>query len=189
MVRALAVVVCGIVLSSLAGCAADEETGNEEDEAVAETSEDAVRTFRFTVYAQANGAANPAEKIRGLARGYTSTNPTAVSGLNEWTVTSLDLRGLPPNTTLGAHAHVLKCDDPTQGGGHYQHVAGNIDPVTSEIWLDVKTNAQGAGSVQVLSPFKVRAGGVQSIVIHAQATDPATAKAGAKLACANLALD
>ena len=147
-------------------------------------TDQAVHTFRFTVFPDpyANGTPNPAENIRGVANGYVSKNPDAKSGLAEWTVA-----GLPPDRTFGAHAHALACDN-TLGGGHYQHVPGSIDPVTSEIWLDFTTDDRGRAQIKVLSPFGVRDGGVQSVVIHTDPTDRATAKAGAKLACANLAL-
>jgi Cu-Zn family superoxide dismutase len=100
----------------------------------------------------------------------------------------MEVYRVPPNRTFGAHAHALKCDD-TQGGGHYENIPGNIDPVNSEIWLDFTTDARGHGRVKVLSPFAVKAGGVQSFVIHTNPTDPATGKAGAKLACADLTIE
>jgi hypothetical protein len=179
--------VSGMIALATLGCAA--ESGDKPDVEEVGSTDQAVKTFRFTVFPDpyANGTANPADKLRGIANGYIAKNPGAVSGLAEWTVTGLQLAGLPANRTFGAHAHALTCED-NKGGGHYQHVAGSIDPLTSEIWLDFTTDDRGRAQIKVLSPFGVRDGGVQSLVIHSDPTDRATAKAGAKLACANLAL-
>jgi hypothetical protein len=178
--------VCAALLFStiVVGCAATSNDAGEEEA----TTEQAVRSVRWTVFPMADRTQNPAEKIRGSVSGHVSTNAEAVSGLRAWTVSAIDVRNLPPNRTFGAHAHALPCDN-TQGGGHYAQVAGSIDPVTSEIWLDFKTDENGEASIKVISPFAVRPGGVQSIVVHANPTDPATAKAGPKLACANLAIE
>jgi Cu-Zn family superoxide dismutase len=172
----------------ISGCALrNGDSGSTTDEQTASTDE-AIMTFQFTVYDNpyGDGSPNPAAGIKGVVRGYVATNATAVSGLKAWTVTGMDVFGLPPNRTFGAHAHVSACDV-GQGGGHYQNEPGVVDPVASEIWLDFTTDAKGWGRVKVLSPFAVRPGGVQSFVVHTNPTD-ANGKAGAKLACADLNL-
>jgi hypothetical protein len=175
--------VLGVMLSIASmGCAASDEGA---EEPVGDTAQE-VHAIRFVIFPQADRLPNPAANVRGFVTGYVGHNEQGISGLTGWTVTSMNLHGLPSNQTFGAHAHVLPCED-TQGGGHYQNIPGSTDPRTSEIWLDVHTNAYGEGQVGVVSPFAVRPGGVRSIVIHANATD-ANGKAGAKLACANLPL-
>jgi Cu-Zn family superoxide dismutase len=182
--------VIGLGCLALFGCALRD--GSEPDGSTTqdqtESTEQAIQTFHWTVFDNpyGDGTPNPAAGVRGVARGYVSTNPNVVSGLKAWTVTGIDVFGLPPNRTFGAHAHVATCDN-GQGGGHYQNEPGVVDPVASEIWLDFTTDSRGWGNVKVLSPFGVRPGGVQSFVIHTNPTD-ANGKAGAKLACANLNL-
>lgn len=185
--RKLSCAFAALAFLTASGCAL--RPGDDTTAEPTASTEAAILAFKWVVFDNpyGDGTPNPAANIRGEAHGNVATNPTAVSGLKGWTVTGMTVANLPPNRTFGAHAHALTCDN-NQGGGHYENVAGSIDPTNSEIWLDFTTDARGHGEVHVLSPFAVRPGGVQSIVVHTNPTDPATGKAGAKLACANLAL-
>mgnify|MGYP007120799709 CR=1 FL=1 len=73
--------VIGAFCLSMLGCAANADDGKEDpaNEEVGIT-DSAVHTFRFTVFPDpyANGTANPAAGIRGIANGYVAKNPKAV---------------------------------------------------------------------------------------------------------------
>lgn len=71
------------------------------------------------------------------------------------TTTTLRVSGLLPNRTYGGHVHTKPCA-PTDGaaaGPHFQHsqdpVTPSVDPAyanpQNEVWLDVTTDANGAG--------------------------------------------
>jgi Cu-Zn family superoxide dismutase len=159
-----------LLLAACSGGAPETETAESEDDLTFAAGD------TWTVFANpfGDGKPNPAEKIVGKVR-------MKVSPELDGSMVSLTAYGLPANTTFGAHAHAKACAD-TQGGGHYQHAPGQID-ASSEVWLDFKTNGNGAGRAEVRKPFPLRVEEVKSVVVHAQATDPATGKAGPKLAC------
>lgn len=105
------------------------------------------------------------------------------------TTTTLSVSGLLPNHTYGAHAHAKPCT-PAAGddaGPHYQF---NQDPVTpsvdpafanpeNEIWLDVTTDANGAGEATSTVPWTFpedrRAA---SVVLHEEPTATHAGHAG-----------
>ncbi|MET0188639.1 MAG: superoxide dismutase [Pseudonocardia sediminis] len=104
------------------------------------------------------------------------------------TTTTLTVRGLLPNTTYGAHAHVNPCGSTGDAAGaHYQFnqdpVKPSVDPAfanpQNEIWLDLTTDAQGNGTAtstnEWVFPADRRA---QSVIIHEMATMTAPGKAG-----------
>jgi len=121
---------------------------------------------------------NPAEKINGDVRGF-------VSPEIDRTMLLLTVRGLPPNKTFGAHLHATACNE-NNGGGHYQHTGTTVND-ENEVWLDFTTNASGVAQVVTRKPFSIATERAKSVVVHAQATDPATGKAGDKLACTDVA--
>lgn len=104
------------------------------------------------------------------------------------TRTTLTVSGLNPNSMYGAHAHAKPCGATGDAAGpHFQR---NQDPVTpsvdpayanpaNEIWLDLTTDAQGAGTatstVAWNFPENRRA---QSVVIHEMGTRTEPGKAG-----------
>lgn len=111
---------------------------------------------------------------------------------------TLAVAGLDPEREYGAHVHVGTCDpaSPEAAGPHLQRVPNPepeknpTDPIYAnphnEIWLDVTTDARGAGEVTStlewqLSPQRVPA----SVIIHEHATwpYPRSGWAGAPLAC------
>jgi hypothetical protein len=127
----------------------------------------------WTVFKLVTGP-NPAEKIEGHVSGYVSPEIGR-------TMLIADVAGLPANRTFGAHLHAAACDD-KQGGGHYQHVGTTVGD-QNEVWMDFTTDAAGAAVVVARKPYAIATERAKSVVVHAQATDPATGKAGDKLAC------
>ena len=118
------------------------------------------------------------------------------------TITTLHVRGLKPNTTYGAHAHVNAChpSDGAAAGPHFQHLP-NPDPARpgdptyanpgNEIWLDFTTNAAGNAVARSAVAWQFepdrRAG---SVIIHERHTHPGphdAGTAGARLACLTVA--
>lgn len=112
------------------------------------------------------------------------------------TRTTLTVGGLNPNSTYGAHAHAKPCGPNGDAAGpHFQRtqdpVTPSVDPAyanpTNEIWLDLTTDAQGAGTATSTVPWGFppdrRA---MSVIIHEKATmtEPGKAgTAGARPAC------
>lgn len=107
----------------------------------------------------------------------------------------LQVHGLRPNRMYGAHVHVKACgragDD---AGPHYQNVKDPVTPSTNpkfanprnEVWLDLATDARGAGSAESTVNWRFRPNGARSVVLHAERTrtEPGKAgSAGARLAC------
>lgn len=115
------------------------------------------------------------------------------------TTTTLRVRGLLPNTTYGAHAHAGACGTTGEAAGpHFQFrpdpVQPSLDPTfanpQNEVWLDLTTDAQGAGratsAVAWTFPVDRRA---KSVVLHDMATmtAPGTAgTAGGRAACVDV---
>lgn len=112
---------------------------------------------------------------------------SAESG-EEGTTVTLAVRGLEPDHAYGAHAHSQPCGPTGDAAGpHFQHQADpvqpSVDPVYAnpgnEIWLDLTTDASGAGTVTASVPWTFdadrRAG---SVVIHAMPTATAPGEAG-----------
>lgn len=163
------------ILPILAACAAPTE-----DEA-ASTAEELsfAASGDFVIYKLPTGP-NPAEKIRGEVRGF-------VSPEIDRTILQLSVAGLAPNRTFGAHLHAAPCAN-DKGGGHYQH-AGNAVNAENEVWLDFETNAAGRALAIARKPYAVATARARSVVVHAKATDPATGKAGDKLACVDVRFD
>jgi len=120
----------------------------------------------------------------------------SISG-RDTTRTLLAVSGLLPNRTYGAHLHVNPCGQaPTAAGGHYQQVPDPVQPSVdadyanprNEVWLDVTTNAAGAGVATARNPWRYRAN-PGSLVLHAEPTnthDGHAGTAGARVACVTL---
>ena len=122
------------------------------------------------------------------------------------TIVTLHVRGLNPNRTYGAHAHVNPCGlTGTAAGPHYQFSldpaatpsAPSSNPVfanpVNEIWLDVTTNAAGNGVAMATQPWQFAPGKApKSVIIHAEPTrtgaqgDTPAGSAGARLACVDV---
>ncbi|MDQ3887040.1 MAG: superoxide dismutase family protein [Actinomycetota bacterium] len=108
---------------------------------------------------------------------------------------TLRVQGLEPNRVYGAHAHVNPCGETGEAAGpHFQNVQDPVSPSVdpafanpkNEIWLDVRTDANGAGSTTTVVPFGFTDRAPGSVVLHerATATGPGEAgTAGGRLAC------
>ena len=111
---------------------------------------------------------------------------------------TLEVRGLQPDRTYGAHVHTKPCGSkPEDAGPHYQNVADPVQPSVdpayanpeNEVWLDFVTDHTGAGSSEDTVAWRFRSGGARSVVVHEHATssDPGHAgTAGDRLACVNV---
>lgn len=117
----------------------------------------------------------------------------------------LAVSGMLPNRGYAVHAHTNACGaKPDSSGPHYQNRVdpaaspqeSSTDPVyanpNNEVWLDVRTDATGAGTARTTVPFVFADRGPASIVVHEAeqtATDPGHAgRAGARLACITLSV-
>jgi Cu-Zn family superoxide dismutase len=123
-----------------------------------------------------------------------------VEGGDTDTTFVLSVSGLQPDRGYAVHAHVNPCG-PTGdvAGPHFQHEpdpaatpeAPSKDPAyanpENEVWLDLTTDADGAGEATATVPFTLADGAPQSIVIHAgemTMTEPGEAgTAGDRIAC------
>ena len=98
------------------------------------------------------------------------------------------LTGLNPafaGTTYGAHVHVGPCV-PGQGSralGHYNTGTGGEPSPENEVWLDFTVLPGGVGVAYATAPFEIAPGTAQSVVIHADPTQPGTGLAGGRIAC------
>lgn len=126
-----------------------------------------------------------------------SARVTAVYDSAGRSTVRLHVKGLKPNTTYGAHAHVNACGltDPKAAGGHFQHILAPEGQAAfpayanprNEIWLDLTTNAAGNGVAKTTVGWQFSPDQrAQSVVIHELPTaigptDSGTA--GARLAC------
>ncbi|MQA12940.1 MAG: superoxide dismutase [Pseudonocardiaceae bacterium] len=119
------------------------------------------------------------------------------------TTVKLEATGLLPDRGYAVHAHVNPCGATGDAAG--PHFQNRIDPAATpqqpssdptyanpqnEIWLDLRTNGQGAGSSIAEVPFTFTDRAPASIVVH-EAMSTATAageagSAGDRLACLNL---
>lgn len=111
-------------------------------------------------------------------------------------IVTLRVRGLLPRTHYGAHPHTRPCGATgATAGPIFQNVPDPEQPSTSpayanpvnEIWLDVRTDASGAGVSRARVPWQFspdrRAG---SVMLHAEPTHTGNADHGpdgSRLAC------
>ena len=122
------------------------------------------------------------------------TVTTSPSGV----VTELKVTGLVPGRVYGAHAHVKACGEKGDAAGpHYQDkidpVSPSVDPAyanpRNEIWLDLTTDGQGAGTAKSTVDWQFADRKPASVVLHEKATATEAhhaGTAGARLACVTL---
>ncbi|MER5884212.1 superoxide dismutase family protein [Streptomyces sp. NPDC001941] len=111
------------------------------------------------------------------------------------TVVTLSVTGLLPGHAYGAHVHTKPCGArPADAGPHYQHtkdpVTPSVDPAfansRNEIWLDLTTDASGAGTATATVDWSFRPGEANAVVLHAAHTSTMPGMAGTagnRLAC------
>ncbi|HET9254818.1 MAG TPA: hypothetical protein VFO16_06400, partial [Pseudonocardiaceae bacterium] len=119
------------------------------------------------------------------------------------TSAELIVSGLRPDRGYAAHVHTKACGaKPEDSGPHFQNhpdpaatpQSPSSDPryanPSNEIWLDLRTDAAGAGTSRAVVPFALTDRIPGSIVLHEAmqtATGPGQAgKAGARVACLTL---
>ncbi len=119
----------------------------------------------------------------------------ASSATDGGTRVELTVDGLAPNRTYGVHAHVNPCGETGDAAGpHFQNVQDPVSPSVdpayansrNEIWLDVRTDADGAGSATTEVPFDFAGRAPASVVLHETPTSTAAGEAGTaggRLAC------
>lgn len=112
----------------------------------------------------------------------------AIAPGNGTTYVTLVVTGLDPaaaGTTYGAHVHVGPC---IAGNGaaalaHYNSGTGGNPSPQNEVWLDFTVRPGGVGVARASVPFEIAPGAAQSVVVHANPTQPGTGVAGGRLAC------
>lgn len=126
-----------------------------------------------------------------------------ITRLDNSTAAELNVTGMLPNRGYAAHLHTDPCGpEGAAAGPHFQHQEDpaatpeqpSTDPAfanpENEIWLDLRTDATGAGSSRTEVPFTFTDRLPGSLVIHAEprtATGPGMAgTAGARIACLTL---
>jgi len=123
-----------------------------------------------------------------------------IDGDADSTGVSLEVTGMVPNRGYAAHVHAKPCGATgADAGPHYQN---QVDPAATpekpssdpayanpqnEVWLDLRTDANGAGSSEVEVPFTFTDRRPGSVVVHEAEmtmTGPGQAgMAGSRLAC------
>jgi Cu-Zn family superoxide dismutase len=126
-----------------------------------------------------------------------------IDGGADSTDVSLEVTGMVPNRGYAAHVHARPCGATgADAGPHYQN---QVDPAATpekpssdpayanpqnEVWLDLRTDANGAGSSETDVPFTFTDRRPGSVVIHEAEmtmTGPGQAgMAGGRLACVTI---
>jgi len=92
------------------------------------------------------------------------------------TIVTIQVEGLAPSTTYGAHVHQAACAT-SDADGHYRFDPSGPAAPPNEIWPGFTTNAAGIGSGYASVDGTAGSNAV-SVVVHAPT--------GAKIACADL---
>ncbi|WP_243085910.1 superoxide dismutase family protein [Streptomyces sp. 891-h] len=112
----------------------------------------------------------------------------------------LQVRGLVPDRTYGAHVHTHPCGaKPDDSGPHYQHRKDPKQPSTdpryanpdNEVWLDFTTDSRGRGDAVSRHHWTFREGEARSVVLHEKGTSSEAGhagQAGARVACFSVPL-
>lgn len=121
-----------------------------------------------------------------------------VESQKETSTVVLEVTGLQPDRGYAAHAHTENCGpDGDASGPHFQHEQDpNADSETpnpkyvnpsNEIWLDLRTDAEGNGSSEAKLPFAITDWNrPKSVVVHADektGTGKDAGAAGDRVAC------
>ncbi|MFG1926689.1 superoxide dismutase family protein [Cryptosporangium sp. NPDC048952] len=159
-----------------------------------------------TPESSASTAVKPASMTKGTFGPYTADGKavtydpavvppgaTASVGITEadgTTIVTLETQGLVPDRVYGAHLHTKPCGETGKAAGpHYQHEHDpaakasppSVDPSyanpQNEVWLDLTTDSQGAGTSKSTQQWTFTAK-PQSLILHAKKTETAPGKAG-----------
>ncbi len=87
--------------------------------------------------------------------------------------------------TYGAHVHVGPCvaGNGPAALGHYNTGEGSGASPSNEVWLDFTVQPGGFAMARTTVPFEIAPGTAQSVVVHAEETNPSTGGAGGRIAC------
>ncbi|GII03937.1 superoxide dismutase family protein [Planobispora takensis] len=126
---------------------------------------------------------------RKLVPSGASARVTAESGAVLATST-ITVEGFLPRRTYGVHLHTKPCGPkPDDSGPHYQHAHDHAS-ADNEVWLDFTTDGQGAATATARQDWAFPPDRApRSMVIHAERTKAAGAKAGSagrRIACVTL---
>ncbi|MGH3769786.1 MAG: superoxide dismutase [Pseudonocardiaceae bacterium] len=150
---------------------------------------------------------NPTSKATtynpGLAPVGATITAALISSSEGSTTAEFTASGLLPDRGYAVHAHTTACGATGEAAG--PHFQNRLDPAATpqeassnpefanprnEIWLDMHTDAAGAGTSRTTVPFVLTDRVPGSIVVHEAtrtATGPGQAgKAGARIACLTL---
>lgn len=190
MRRSAGLVVVTAALLAAAGCSSGTDSSRSAPESPASGAMEAARPTvaegTFGPYSPSNTAITYDQKQVPAGASARLT----IAEVADTTTVSLDVRGMLPDRTYGAHLHAKPCGATgTAAGPHYQHRTDpaasasppSVDPAyanpRNEVWLDVMTDSQGVGmsrsEQQWLFTTKPK-----SLVIHAKKTETAPGRAG-----------
>jgi Cu-Zn family superoxide dismutase len=172
---ALAAVICSVLVAAPAVAAMRSATPDVSTHRAFQPVSSATTAFTYDESGVPQGATASVEAF------YLGDGSTAVT---------LELRGLAPFRTYGAHAHVGACTQAPAGAGGHWHFPDTDGSVLEEreIWLDVTTDEQGYAKSVALRADSIPDGDrPMSVVVHALPTDPSSGLAGGRLACVTVA--
>ncbi|MFB9904483.1 superoxide dismutase family protein [Allokutzneria oryzae] len=123
-----------------------------------------------------------------------------VTNADTSTTVEFGAKGLQPSRGYAVHAHTKPCGATgADAGPHYQNTIdpaatpekASVDPAyanpRNEFWLDVRTDAQGAGTSKTTVPFVFTDRAPASIIVHEKETTAThhgeAGTAGGRLAC------
>lgn len=186
----------------LGACSSDSEGGSGTDRPTTESSSDTSGGGEEQTF---EGVLAPAAEAEGAF----TYDPAAPSGAEltatvtpgqEETAFELEVAGLEPDRGYAVHAHVDPCGLTGEDAGpHFQNeedpaatpAAPSSDPEyangENEVWLDLETDADGAGTGESTVPWAVADRAPMSIVIHqdmaTMTAEGMAGMAGDRIAC------
>ncbi|MFJ6676627.1 superoxide dismutase [Actinosynnema sp. NPDC091369] len=187
------VVIVVAVLCAAVACGGDAGPGD------VKSSEEEVGTREIGVLAPVDAAVTAFTYDQDAAPPGAELELEVIAGDDATTVRlSADL--LQPDRGYAAHAHTDPCGKKgTDAGPHYQHEVDpaatperpSVDPAyanpRNEIWLELKTDAQGNGTAETTVPFTFGDRTPASIVLHEHPTTETeqgrAGSAGGRIAC------
>ncbi|SDM24245.1 superoxide dismutase family protein [Allokutzneria albata] len=196
MSRSLLTMAVLVSTALITACSQPDKPANTPPSSASDLPKPAPAEFTGTLAAPGSGTAfsyNPAAPIGA------QLTVKITSGEGSTTV-DFSAKGMQPSRGYAVHAHTKPCGATgADAGPHYQNT---IDPAATpekpsadpayanprnEIWLDFRTDAQGAGSSKTTVPFGFTDRAPASIVVHEKETTAThhgqAGTAGGRLAC------